>query len=154
MRYQIVQDKLFGKGMFSITDDSGAVRFEVSGRRSLCDPQGAELLAIRRHPLGRQVDIVGSGQLVASVHVKGLGMAEDYNVDGPSGQLSAAGDFGGRNYTLTVPSGSVIAMVSAQPGFRERFNAETAAGQDDVLLLAVILAIEELRDSKRKRGIT
>jgi uncharacterized protein YxjI len=148
MRYQITQNKLLEKGLFSITDDSGALRFQVSGNLSLSDPDGSELLAIKRHFLGRQADILDGGQITASVHVAGLGAGENYNVDGPAGQLSAAGDFFGRNYTLTVPSGTTIATVAQQHGWRERFDVETAPGQDDVLLLAVILAIENLRDQK------
>jgi uncharacterized protein YxjI len=148
MHYQITQNKLFEKGLFSITDDAGALRFQVAGNLSLSDPDGSELLAIKRHFLGRQADILEGGQLTASVHVAGLSASGNYNVDGPAGRLSAAGDFLGRNYTLTVPSGSVIATVSQQRGFRERFDVETAPGQDDVLLLAVILAIESLRDQK------
>lgn len=154
MRYLITHNGLFEKGQFSIANDSGTLAFQVPSRHSICDPSGAELLTINRHAFGRQTDILEGGQLVASVHVAGLGVGENYNVDGPAGQLAAAGDFFGRNYTLTVPSGSTVATVSQQPGFRERFDVEIAPRQDDVLLLAVILAIEDLRYHKRSRTVT
>jgi uncharacterized protein YxjI len=152
MRYQITHNKLMERGLFSITDDSGALRFQVPGNHSLCDSSGAELLAINRHALNRQADILEGGRLVSSVHVAGLGAGQNYNIDGSAGKLAVAGDFLGRNYTLTVPSGAVIATVSQQQAFREQFYVETASGQDDVLLLAVILAVEDLRDHKGRRA--
>jgi uncharacterized protein YxjI len=148
VRYEITHNKFLGKGLFSITDDSGSLRFRVERDLSLRDPGGEEVAAVKRHSFLREADIFASGQLQASVHVARLGMSESYNVKGPAGELTAAGNFFGRQYTLTVPSGTTVATVSQRPGLRENFDAETAPGQDDVLLLAVIIAIEELRQRK------
>jgi hypothetical protein len=57
-------------------------------------------------------------------------------------------------YELTGPGGGRVALVTQQHCFRERFDVEIAPGQDDVLLLAVILAIEDIRDRKNQPPIT
>jgi uncharacterized protein YxjI len=155
MIYDIAQDSLLTKDLFNINDASGALQYRVrgvelliAGHFSLCSPSGEELAAIKRHSFRRQSDIFTGNELQASVEAAGLGVGEKYNVSGPAGELTAAGDFLGRQYTLTVPSGQTIATVSQRPGFRENFDVETAPQQDDLLLLAVIMAIEDLRGSK------
>jgi len=146
MRYEITHNRLLEKGLFSIFDDSGTLRFTVSGNWSICDPSGYELATADRHPFRRQVDILRNGWVAASVHVVGFGPAVEFGIDGPVGQFTAKGEFFSHNYTLTGPGGSNVATVTQQSRFRERFEVEIAPGQDDVLLLAVILAIEDIRD--------
>jgi uncharacterized protein YxjI len=146
MRYEITQNKLLEKGRFSIFDDSGTLRFTVPGNWSICDPSGGELAAADRHPFRRQVDILRNGWAVASVHAIGLGPKGEFRIDGPAGQFAAIGEFFSHNYTLTGPGGDTVATVAQQSRFPERLDVEIAPGQDDVLLLAVILAIEDIRD--------
>jgi uncharacterized protein YxjI len=142
MRYEITGHMRLEEGLFSIFDDSGTLRFTVPRNRSIYDPSGYELATARRHPLGRQIDILRNGWVVASVHAVGLG--GKFRIDGPAGQFTAQGEIIPRNYTLTGPGGDTVATVTQQSGFRERLDVEIAPGQDDVLLLAVILAIEEI----------
>jgi len=147
MRYEITHNTLLEKGLFEIFDDSGTLRFTVPGNRSICDPSGYELATVNQHPFRRQVDICRNGWAVASVHVVGLGPGWEFRIDGPAGQFVAKGEFFSHNYTLVGPGGGTVATVTQQSRFRERFDVEIAPGQDDVLLLAVILAIEDIRDS-------
>jgi hypothetical protein len=151
MRYEIIQNKLLERGLLSIFDDSGTVRFTVPGNRSICDPSGCELAAADRHPFGRQVDILRNGCVVASVHVIGLGPGGKFRIDSTAGQFTAEGEFFSRNYTLTGPGGGTVATVAQRSVFRERLDVEIAPGQDDVLLLAVILTMEDIRD---RSGLT
>jgi uncharacterized protein YxjI len=146
MRYEITQNKLLEKGRFSIFDDSGTLRFTVPGNWSICDPSGYELVAASGHPFRRQVDILRNGWAIASVHAIGLGPKGEFRIDGPAGQFAAIGEFFSRSYTLTTPDGDTVATVAQQSFFRERLDVEIAPGQDDVLLLAIILAIEDIRD--------
>jgi uncharacterized protein YxjI len=154
VRYEITQNKLLEKGLFSIVDDSGTLRFTIPGNWSICDSSGEELAAINWHAFRRQADILRNGQVVASVHVAGLSAGENYSIDSPAGQFAASGDFSGHRYTLTGPGGGTVATVTRQLGFRESFDAEIAPGQDDVLLLAVVLAIEDIRDRRGNPAIT
>jgi hypothetical protein len=146
MRYEITQNKLLEKGLFSIFDDSGNLRFTVPGNWSICDPSGYELSTADRHPFRRQVDILRNGWIAASVVVVGFGPAVEFRINGPAGQFTAKGEFFSHNYTLAGPGGDTVATVAQESRFRERFDVEIAPGQDDVLLLAVILAIEDIRD--------
>jgi uncharacterized protein YxjI len=118
----------------------------VPGNWSICDPSGYELAAANPHPFRRQVDILRNGWAVASVQAIGLGPKGEFRIDGPAGQFAAIGEFFSRNYTLTSPGGGTVATVAQQSRFREKLDVEIAPGQDDVLLLAVILAIEDIRD--------
>ena len=70
MRYEITQNKLLEKGLFSIFDDSGTLRFTVPRNRSICDPSGYELATAEQHPFRRQVDILArdSGFVFQQVH--------------------------------------------------------------------------------------
>ena len=152
MRYEITQNNFLENGRFSIFDDSGSLRFTVPGNRSICDPSGYELTAAYRHPFGRQEDILRNGSVVASVHVVGLGPGGKFRIDSPAGQLTADGEYSSSSFTLTGPGGGTIATIAQQSVFRERLHVEIAPGQDDVLLLAVILAIEDIRDGTGQVG--
>jgi hypothetical protein len=147
MRYEITQKNLLQKGQLSIFDDSGTLRLTVAGNRSICDPSGNELAVADRHFFGRQVDILRDGGVAASVHVVGLGPGGKFRIDSPAGQFAAKGDFFSRSYTLTGPGGGTVATVTQQSVFREKLDVEIAPGQDNVLLLAVIVAIEDISDS-------
>jgi uncharacterized protein YxjI len=147
MRYEITPAKLPGKGLFEIFDDAGTLRFTVPRNRSICDSAGDELATVDPHPLARQVDILRKGRIAASVHVVGLGPGGKFRIDSPAGQFTAKGKFFTHNYTLTGPGGGTVATVTQQGGgFGGTLDVEIAPGQDDVLLLAVILTIEDLRD--------
>ncbi|HEY4854742.1 MAG TPA: hypothetical protein VII22_28480 [Streptosporangiaceae bacterium] len=137
-RYEITHNKIF--------DDSGNLRFTVRRNRNICDPSGYELAAFDEHPFRLQVDVTRNGYVVASVHPPHLGIGKHYTIDSPAGQFNASGHFFSHGYELTGPGGDRVALVTQQHGFRERFDVEIAPGQDDVLLLAVILAIEDIRN--------
>jgi hypothetical protein len=151
MRYEITTDQVLEKTLCSIFDDSGTLRFTVARNRSICDPSGYELAAADRHPFRQQVDITRHGYTVASVRATRFGIGEHYTIDSPAGQFAANGHFLTHNYTLTGPGGSALATVTQQ-GLRESIDVEIEPGQDDVLLLAAILAIEDIADHKMHQG--
>lgn len=154
MQYSITQNRWREKGRFSITDDSGTLRLQVSGGAvcKLRSPQGEELAAIKRHSLRRRSDVLRGGQIVATVLPAGFGIQEHYDISGAACEFIAVGDFFGHSYAVTAPGGSPVATVSQLRGFRENFDVETVGGEDDVLLLAIILAVEDLRDGKTGLG--
>jgi hypothetical protein len=71
-----------------------------------------------------------------------------YEIESPAGPMEARGNFSGRNYAV-ARGGVTVATVSQRPSLRQRFAIEVADGQDPVLMLAVILVIEAIRDQRR-----
>jgi uncharacterized protein YxjI len=65
--------------------------------------------------------------------------------------MEARGNFSGRQYSITS-SGVQVAAVTQLRTFRERFAVEVAEGQDAVLMLAVVLVIETIRDDRRRQA--
>jgi hypothetical protein len=70
------------------------------------------------------------------------------SIESPVGPMEARGNFSGRNYAV-ARGGVTVATVSQRPSLRQRFAIEVADGQDPVLMLAVILVIEAIRDQRR-----
>lgn len=145
MRYEIKQHKLLEKGPSSIFDDFGNLRFTVPGHGGICDSSGYELFTFSLRPFRRQADILRNGYTIASVHTVGLGLGGKFRIDSLAGPITVHGEFFVHNYRLTGPGGDIVATVWQQQGF----HVEIPPRQDDVLLLASILAIEDIRDRRR-----
>lgn len=137
---------------FTIDDENGAPQFEVQGRFSLGanltmrDPMGMDVATITRPALSRQYQIVAEGQ-PATVRPAGF-LGRRFEIDTSTGHLQATGNFSGRQYTV-ARGGTPTARVSQQFGLRERFAVEVEDGESPVLMLAVILVIETIRDQQR-----
>jgi len=138
---------------FTISDDAGAPRFEVQGRfgftkrLSFRDTSGAEVAVITQRPFSSAYEIQAGGG-VSTVRHRGL-FGQRFEIDSPGGLLEARGNFTGRNYAVTR-GGATVATVSQQRTLRERFAIEVADGEDAVLMLAVVLVIETIRDTRRR----
>ena len=72
-----------------------------------------------------------------------------YGIDSPGGLLEARGNFSGRQYSITR-DGVPAAAVTQLRTLREQFAVEVAPGEDAVLMLAVVLVIETIRDDRRR----
>jgi uncharacterized protein YxjI len=72
-------------------------------------------------------------------------------IDSASGQLVVQGNFLGWQYTISQ-GGRVVAAMSRQCILPSTFEIDTADGQDDLFLLCLVLAIEQIhRERKRRR---
>ena len=137
---------------FTITDESGAPRFEVRGRfgfskrLSLCEPSGVEVATITGKALSSRYEILIDGQ-PTTVRPRGV-FRPHYEISAPGGPLDARGNFSGRTFTVTRGA-ATVATVSQQRSLRERFAVDVADGENPVLMLAVILVIETIRDARR-----
>lgn len=135
-----------------ITDDAGTEQFEVQGPRgfsgglSIRDPAGAEVAAISRRGLGMTYEIQVAGA-VTTVRPRGF-LGKRFEIDSAAGRLDASGNFSGRQYAVTR-DGRQAAAVTQLRTFRERFAVEVSETEDPVLMLAVILVIETIRDRRR-----
>jgi uncharacterized protein YxjI len=138
---------------FAITDDTGMPRFEVQGRfafsrrLSICDTAGAELAVISHRGLTARYQIRANGQ-ETTVYPRGF-FGRRFEIDSPAGLLEARGNFSGRQYAITrggLPVGGVTQLRT----LREQFAVEIADGEDAVLMLAVVMVIEIIRDDRRR----
>jgi hypothetical protein len=66
-------------------------------------------------------------------------------------ESKCAGNFSGRQYSVTR-GGVQAAAVTQLRALRERFVIEITDGEDPVLMLAVVLVIETIRDDRRRRA--
>jgi uncharacterized protein YxjI len=138
---------------FEITDMSGAPQFEARGhigsQITLHDSSGREVADIRKQFFGDTHEVYLAGQRAAQVRHAGF-LGDRYEIDASIGQLTARGSFGGGDYTLNQGGAPVASMVR-QFSLREKFAIDIADGQNDVLLLAIMLAIEAIHDRRRQR---
>jgi uncharacterized protein YxjI len=137
---------------FEITDTAGTPRFEARGHLgsqiTLHDAAGREVADIRKHMFSDVHEVYLGGQRVAQVRHAGF-FGDHYNIDTVFGQFTARGHFGG-DYSLNQ-DGMPVASMTRQFSLREKFAIDIAQGQNDVLLLALMLAIEAIHDERNER---
>jgi uncharacterized protein YxjI len=137
---------------FEVTDETGVPQFEVRGRfalgrtLSVCDAGGTEVAVISRQGL-RRYQILCGGQEV-TVSARGF-LGSRYDIDSPGGPFQARGNFSGRQYSITR-DGMPAAAVTQLRTLREQFAVQVTPGEDVVLMLAVVLVIETIRDNRRR----
>lgn len=137
---------------FTITDETGAPQFEVQGRfafssqLSIIDSSGALAASIAGRAFSSRYEIQAGG-LTTVVRSRGI-FGQRYEITSAAGQMEARGNFSQRTYTVTR-SGAVVATITQQRSFREKFAVEIADGEEPALLLAVVLTIEVIRDRRR-----
>ena len=138
---------------FEITDESGTPQLEARGhfrsRISLHDGTGAEVAEIRKHLLTDTHEIYLGGEEVAKVKHSGF-FGDHYDIDTPYGRFRAKGHFDGGDYRLEQ-DGSTVAHLRRKFSLREKFAIETAHGQNDLLILAIMLAIEAIHEERREQ---
>jgi uncharacterized protein YxjI len=138
---------------FAITNDTGIPQFEVHGRfafsrkLSVCDIAGAEVAVISRRGLAMRYQILIDGQEI-TVYPRGF-FGKRFEIDSPAGLLEARGNFSGRQYSI-ARGGMPVAGVTQLRSLREQFAVEVTDGEDAVLMLAVVLVIETIRDDRRR----
>jgi uncharacterized protein YxjI len=140
---------------FAITDESGLPQFEVRGRFALSrqlsirDGAGAEVAIVSRRGWASRYEILTGGQ-TTTVRPRGF-LGNRFEIVSPAGVMEARGNFSGRQYSVTG-NGVHVAAVTQLRTLRERFAVEVADGQDAVLMLAVVLVIETIRDDRRREA--
>lgn len=149
----LVSRKLALSTRFDITDDAGTPEFVVRGKialtrkLSVCDPGGTEVAVISRQGLTRRYRILAGGQ-ETTVSSRGF-LGRRFEIDTPGGRMEAHGNFTRHEYAITR-DGAPAATVNRMRKLRERFAVDVADGQDALLMLAVVLAIESIRDDRRR----
>jgi uncharacterized protein YxjI len=154
MRYVLKQKLLSWGDDFVIKDEGGTDRFFVDGKAislgdklSFQDMDGNELAFIRQRLLawGKTYEIYRDGQLAAVVKKELFAFLHHrfmVDVPGPD-DLEAEGDFLDREYEFRR-GGSVIAVVSKRWfSWTDTYGVEIADGEDDVLILASAVVIDQ-----------
>jgi uncharacterized protein YxjI len=154
MRYTMASK--WSKERFTIDDDEGKPQFEVlriygldGNSLSLQDLGDNELAAIRPRTGPTRFEITVRSQQLITVRHKGW-FGKRYFIDTPTGEMSATiGDFSRKSYEL-IGSGTARATVSRQLIRQQNLAIDFADGEDAVSLIAVVLAVETLRDDRRQ----
>ncbi len=161
MRY-VVREKFFHLGEDSmITDDHGHPLYIADGKvfsiRNtvvLKDLQGNELATIKKQllALGLTYHITRHGQEGAVIRKKIFSpFVERYTVDIPGpDDLSVTGSLLEHNFSIER-HGQTVARVSKRwVSLTETYGVETAPGEDDILILATVIAMDLAEDQEER----
>lgn len=157
MRYAI-REKFFHLGEDSqITDESGRPIFQVDGKifslhntLVMRDMSGAEVATIQRKLIALTptyvIDRPGMGETVVRKHFINL-LGDHFTIDIPGPHdLEMDGNLFEHNYRIQR-DGAVVATVSKRwIALTDTYGVETAPGEDDVTILASVLALDLAED--------
>jgi uncharacterized protein YxjI len=121
----------------------------LTRRLSVRDTTGAEVAVITRRGLGYRYEIVAGGQLT-NVRPRGV-FGQRFEIDSAAGRLAARGNFSGRQYVITRGDNHAAAVKQLRT-FRSQFAVEVSETEDPVLMLALALVIQAVRDDRRRRA--
>jgi uncharacterized protein YxjI len=140
---------------FDITGESGELRYQVRGNLgitqslAITEPAGRRTAQITRTPFTTRHQVIIDGQQVAEVRHQFLGW-NNCTIDSASGQFVAQGSFLGWQYTIRQGE-RVVASLSTQGILPSTFEVDTADGEDDLFLLCLVLAIEQIHRERKRR---
>jgi uncharacterized protein YxjI len=138
---------------FEITDGSGVPQFEAKGHLgsqiTLYDTSGQEAAEIRKHVFSDTHEVFVGGQQVARVRHAGI-FGDKYDVESAYGVINARGHFDGGDYSLSR-GGMLVARMVRKFSLREKFAVEVSDQENQIFILAVVLAIEAIHDERRQQ---
>jgi uncharacterized protein YxjI len=162
MRYQ-VREKIFSIGDdFWVTDEQGNEVFLVDGKAlrlketfELKDRSGAVVATVRKRLLALRdsMDIERDGTVIATVKKALISPLHHRSVvELPGGEeLEAVGNILDKEFEIRA-GGRVLARVS-RSWFRMRdtYGVDVAPGQDDALILAVAVCLDQIHHDEEER---
>lgn len=156
----VIREKFFGIGQDSdITDEHGTTVLRVDGkafreRLVLRDPSGREVAQVRRKlvALRPTYEVEIGGEDAAKIRRKMFTPFVDrYTVDIPGpDDLELVGDLFDHEYTVRRGREVVATVSKAIFTLRDTYAVDVAPGQDDLLILASVLALDLAEDRERK----
>lgn len=154
MRYTAA--KILSKEQFTIDDDAGAPQFQVrriygpdGNSLSLRNPEARELAAIKPRTGPTRFEIAQDDHGPITVRHQGW-FGRKYSIETPAGDMTATvGDFSAQSYEL-ISAGTARATVTRGPMRQQNLTIDVADGGDAVSLIAIVLAIETIRDDRRQ----
>jgi uncharacterized protein YxjI len=146
--------------MFSIGDDfwieteDGERVFKVNGKALrvrdtlvLESPSGEELFTIQEKKLSvrDRMEIERDGRTAATVKKALVGIRDRYSIDvEEGGDLSAKGNIVDHEFEIERDGDKVAEVSKRWFRVRDAYGIEVAPGQDDALILAVTVCIEQM----------
>jgi uncharacterized protein YxjI len=159
----LIRERFFRLGEDSdITDEQGRPAFQVDGkvlslrnRLVIRDPAGREVAQVHRKlaALRPTYRVTIGGEDAAEVRKRlftPFGDRFTIDVPGPD-DLEMAGDLSDHEFTIRRGD-QVVATVSKRWfSMRDTYAVDVAAGQDDLLILASVLALDLAEDQERRQ---
>jgi uncharacterized protein YxjI len=159
----LIRERFFRLGEDSeITDEQGRPVFQVDGkvlslrnRLIIRDPEGREVAQVHRKlaALRPTYRVTVGGEEAAEVRKRlftPFGDRFTIDVPGPD-DLEMAGDLFDHEFTIRRGD-QVVATVSKRWfSMRDTYAVDVAAGQDDLLILASVLALDLAEDQERRQ---
>jgi uncharacterized protein YxjI len=165
MRYQ-VKEKIFRLGEDNdILNEAGQPALQVDGKvlslRGLMivnDLAGTEVARVSRKlvALLATYDIALAGGVTAEVHQRFTGpFHPKWNLSVSGGaELEIGGNFAGHDFTITENGQTVATISKAWISLADSYGVDIVAGQNDLLLLCSVLALEAEQDRTREHDRT
>lgn len=161
MRY-VIREQFFRVGEDSqITDESGQPLFDVDGKvlslhntLLMRDLHGHEVATVKRELIALtptyRIDRPGRSSVQVRKRLINL-FGDHYTIDIPGpDDLEIMGDLFDHEYQVKR-AGALIATISKQwIALTDTYGVETVPGEDDVLLLASVLALDLAEDQKHR----
>jgi uncharacterized protein YxjI len=164
MRYQ-VREKLFRLGEDNdILNDAGQPVLKVDGKvlsihglMLVNDLTGAEVARVSRKlvSLRPTYEITLASGVTAELHQRFTGpFHPKWNFSVSGGQeMEMGGNFSGHDFTLTANGQPVATVSKAWISFADSYGVDVAEGQNDLLILCGVLALEAEQDrAEHDRG--
>ena len=152
-----MKQKVFSwKDRFTIKDASGADRYTVEGqffsfgkKLHIFNRDGDEVAFVKQKVVALMpkffVEI--GGEDVAEIAKKFTFFKPKYVVNGPGWDVQ--GDMWSHNYTITSGGNPVVSIHKQWMAWGDTFELDIAPGADEVLALAVVLAIDAVMDAQQ-----
>jgi len=154
-RYKMRQRLLSIGEDFTIEDEHGRPIYQVDGKILriretfvIEDLQGQEVATIREKKLAlrESMNILRAGETIATIRKAWFTPVRDkFTVDLKSGQdLVAQGDFLDHEYDIRRGGTSIARVSKHWFAFSDTYGIEIAPGEDDGLILAIAVALDEM----------
>jgi uncharacterized protein YxjI len=162
MRYA-VKEKLFSIGDdFWITDEEGGKAFFVDGKvlrlrqtLEIQDPGGRVLVTVRKKmiTMHESMEIAEDGAVAATVRRALISpLHHRSTVDLADGsQLDVTGSILDKEFEITAGENVLARISRAWFRIRDTYGVEVAPGQDDVLFLAIAVALDRIQHDEDER---
>jgi len=150
-----MREKLFSVGDdFWIETDGGERMFKVNGKALrirdtfvIESPSGEELFTIQEKKLTvrDKMEVERGGRTVATVKKALIGIRDRYSIEVEGGpDLSAKGNFVDHEFEIERDGHKVAEISKRWLRVRDAYGIEVAPGQDDALILAVTVCIDQM----------
>ena len=160
MNYLVERKITFAKPRFSVRDENDNDVYVVEGKALrvheqlwIRDLAGIEVAFVKgRGAFKTKYDISRQGALVATMEPKQRWFKLNFMLtDAVSGsQTVALGNFSGYEYRFEK-NGAAVALVRTLRGWTDRYALEVADGEDDVVYIASVLAIDAYHEQLERR---